>query len=99
MASTLMAPPSAVLLSPVAMATMAADLLSATKRMPSGPKVSWFMDLMTGFPVLKPSVQLTAWARVPHRPSTAAMTANELWMVLMVGWSLMVECVGCLQGM
>ena len=44
--------PEAALVSPVAMATTAAALVSATNRMPSGPKASWPMDLNLGFAFL-----------------------------------------------
>jgi hypothetical protein len=31
-------------------AMMAADFVSATNKMPSGPKASWLMDFNAGFP-------------------------------------------------
>ena len=47
----------------VSRATMAADRVSAAKRIPSGPTASWLMDLSPGFPSWNPVVQAgeAAW--------------------------------------
>jgi hypothetical protein len=53
----------------VAIAVMAAPLVSATRRIPSGPNASGPMDLNSGLPSFMPSVQLAAWIEVAAIPS------------------------------
>ena len=68
---------STTLVSSVAMATTAADLESATKRIPSGPKASWLIDLNSALPVLKSAVQFSAWVDVAATATVAAVMASD----------------------
>src|ERR1051325_11219999 len=58
--------------SEVATAKIAADLASAMNRIPSGPKATWEMVLMSGLPSAMPSVQLPAWVEAARRLKVAA---------------------------
>src|SRR5688572_20588009 len=58
-----------VALSSVAIAEMAAALVSATKRIPSGPKASGPMDLNSALPCFMPAVRSAAWA-FRNKPKT-----------------------------
>src|SRR4051812_20163620 len=65
--------PKAGFVSSVAIAIMAADLVSAMKSTPSGPNVSWLMALNSGLPSFMPAVSparaagaATARANIPN---------------------------------
>src|SRR6266545_3001784 len=81
--------PAAALVSPVAMATMAADVVSATNRMPSGPKASGPIDLKAGLPSLKSAVKSAARASRAAIP-IARSVENRRWergfMAISFGW-------------
>src|SRR5881296_536337 len=81
--------PEAALVSPVATATMAADFVSATNRMPSGPKASGPIDLKAGLPSLKSAVQWEARAMGAARPmarSVASRCGERRFMAISCGW-------------
>ena len=74
MPSTFTALAAPAFVSPVAMATMAADFVSAMNRMPSGPKVIGPADLRVTLPSVMPEVEVAAEATPASRarPSDAA---------------------------
>src|SRR5258708_3241888 len=68
--------------SPVAIATMAAPLVSATKRMPSGPNAMGPTDLSLAFPSFISAVQLPGrvWAaRDPQREAISRDCRNRFF--------------------
>src|SRR5882672_7788610 len=77
------AAPEAGLVSPVAMAKIAADLVSAANRMPSGPNASGPMDLRAGAPSVMPVVG-AAWELEAKRPSARDAAARFLRSSFMV---------------
>ena len=73
---------------PVATAMMAAALVSATNKMPSGPKVSWFIERKAGLPSLRLSVS-AAWAAGARRPTARAprvASVETFFIGAMWGW-------------
>src|SRR5262245_11143109 len=70
----------AAFVSPVATAKIVADLLSAIRRIPSGPNASCEMDLISGLPSVIPAVQFAACKETVRRQKTA--TSRKLWRVL-----------------
>src|SRR5580765_5307690 len=81
--------PAAEVVSAVAMAMMAAFLLSATKRMPSGPKASGPMDWNEGVPCFIPAVQFSARLREEVMLSASNVTSSERAMVFIESFPLM----------
>src|SRR5262245_53088063 len=76
------------LVSPVAMAVMVADLVSAMKRMPSGPKAIGPIDLNSGLPSLKSAVQLAARAAGTARPIARSVASRWFgFITISFGWT------------
>src|SRR5687767_7922086 len=72
----IMADALAGLVSPVAIATIAADFVSAMNNTPSGPNASWFMALNSGLPSFIPATR-EADTGVETSPRASAVRANE----------------------
>src|SRR5262245_22824410 len=68
------------------MATTAADLVSATKRIASGPKARGPMDLNSGLPSFMPAVQEAADRGVTVAPQTTRAQTKVMRFMVFIAW-------------